>query len=63
MIRAPECVDALEARIASNVEYRVEVLSDFRTIHYIRSKSFTFTGIGSTAEKAVTSFLKSNFLE
>jgi hypothetical protein len=50
--------DALEVRIASNVEH-----SKRGQLHFIKSKSFSESGMGRTEGEAVMDFLYRNQLE
>jgi hypothetical protein len=61
MIRAPECIDGLEARIASNIEHVIWRKGyGGKRCHKVSSKSFACPGYGDTAESAVLDFLKQN---
>ena len=57
MFRSPACVDALEARIATNV-----TLSKNWKFFRVEAKGFSFFGSGSSPESAVANFLKRNGL-
>jgi hypothetical protein len=50
--------DTLEVRIASNVEH-----SKRGNFHFIKSKSFSESGMGRTEAEAVSDFLYRNKLE
>jgi hypothetical protein len=56
MKRAPECIDALEARIASNVSY-------WKSGRFWHVKANCYIGMGLTIEAAVHSWLRKQGLQ
>ena len=61
MFHTPECIDALEFRIASNIEHVVwQKGYGGKRCHKVMSKSFACPGYGDTPERAVADFLKQN---
>jgi len=61
MIRSPACVDALEARICSNVTHWRE-WRGFGWRECVSANGFSFDGRGSSPEAAVRDFLFRNNL-
>jgi len=60
MFRNPECVDALEARLATNVTY-TKASKDNAFTHIVEAKGFRH-GEGRTALEAVQDFVTRNYL-
>ena len=61
MFKAPECIDALEARIGTNVEYfKVERYGI--PVWFVRANCLPEEGTGYTIENAVISFIAHNKL-
>jgi hypothetical protein len=62
MIRSPACIDALEARICTNITSGREPIGSHMQ-WFIEAKGFSHPGHGLTAEMAVHNFLVRNGLE
>ena len=62
MFRAPACIDALEARLNTSVEY-FHVQGDTRRVYRVQAKCTSAEGLGYTLEDAVHDLLVQMELE
>lgn len=63
MIQSHPAIDALEARIASNIEHVIVFGRNGRRFHKVTSKSFSLSGSGVSPAIACDDFLRRNGLE